>query len=130
MEEDVPYGDLPTHLLAIGKDLGESSFTPVKIRPSAVPKKQPGCSRMWYYGYLLHAKQQKLSADFEFLVAKGPAKALHVGWKVALNLLEYVPGIATRTQRKEANQAHQSHPIGCNHTQVLSRYKEDSYQGN
>jgi molybdenum transport protein len=41
----------------------------------------------------------KLSAGIEFLTAEGPAQALHTGWKVALNLLEYASGIASRTER-------------------------------
>jgi molybdenum transport protein len=41
----------------------------------------------------------KLSSGIEFLAAEGSAQALHAGWKVALNLLEYASGIASRTQR-------------------------------
>jgi molybdenum transport protein len=41
----------------------------------------------------------KLSSGIEFLAAEGSAMSLHSGWKVALNLLEYASGIASRTQR-------------------------------
>jgi molybdenum transport protein len=41
----------------------------------------------------------KLTPGIEFLTARGTACALHAGWKVALNLLEYASGIASRTRR-------------------------------
>jgi molybdenum transport protein len=41
----------------------------------------------------------KLPTGIEFLSAEGSAQALHAGWKVALNLLEYASGIASRTGR-------------------------------
>ncbi len=66
IEEDVPYGDLTTHLLGIGATLTSCMQLPTGI---------------------------------EFLVAEGSAHALPVGWKVALYLLEYASGIASRTGR-------------------------------
>jgi len=33
------------------------------------------------------------------IVAEGPASALHIAWKVSLNILEYCSGIATRTRK-------------------------------
>jgi len=52
----------------------------------------------------------KLSAGIEFLAAEGSAQALHAGWKVALNLLEYSSDIASRTQRIVEKAELQTHP--------------------
>jgi len=48
---------------------------------------------------ILSPSGTQLLAGVEFLKAGGPARALHAGWKVALNLLEYASGIASRTSR-------------------------------
>lgn len=100
LEEDVPYGDLTTHLLGIGQLPGEISFstrhetTLCGTEEAARLFEKCGCSitRTTPSG-------SQLSADETFLKATGPAAALHTGWKVAVNLLEYASGIATRTSR-------------------------------
>ena len=40
---------------------------------------------------------QDIPAQTTILAVEGPAEALHRGWKVAMNLLEYMCGVATRT---------------------------------
>lgn len=100
LEEDAPYGDLTTHLLGIGQLPGEICFTTrhettlCGTEEAARLLEKCGCN----------ITQQtpsgtQLPAGETFLKATGPATALHTGWKVAVNLLEYASGIATRTAR-------------------------------
>lgn len=42
---------------------------------------------------------QLAAVGMEFLSAEGSAQTLHAGWRVALNLMEYSSGIASRTRR-------------------------------
>src|ERR1039457_6054416 len=100
IEEDVPYGDLTTHLLGIGDNPGRIVFSTREettlccTEEAARVLQKSGASVV-----SCMPSGTKLSAGIEFLVADGPAQALHAGWKVALNLLEYASGIASRTQR-------------------------------
>jgi len=50
-----------------------------------------------------------VDAGVPILTASGSASSLHAGWKVAINLLEYASGIATRT-RTIVNSARQVNP--------------------
>src|ERR1017187_1603406 len=100
IEEDVPYGDLTTHLLGIGTDSGRIIFstredTTLCCTEEAVKVLQKSGASL----ISCMPSGTKLSAGIEFLAAEGTAQALHAGWKVALNLLEYSSGIASRTQR-------------------------------
>ncbi len=98
IEEDLPYGDLTTHLLGIGQQSGEISFSTRHetmlccTEEAARLLEKCGCSitQQTPSGTLLGAGET-------FLKAIGSAQALHAGWKVAVNLLEYGSGIATRT---------------------------------
>jgi molybdenum transport protein len=100
IEEDIPYGDLTTHLLGIGNSLGRIIFS--TREETTLCCTEEAARVLQKCGATLTncmPSGSKLSAGFEFLAAEGPAQALHVGWKVALNLLEYASGIASRTQR-------------------------------
>lgn len=98
LEEDIPYGDLTTHLLGIGQQPGEIRFstrhhtTLCGTEEAACLLKKCGCSITQNI-----PSGTRLPPGETFLFAVGPAAALHAGWKVALNLLEYGSGIATRT---------------------------------
>lgn len=98
LEEDVPYGDLTTHLLGISQQAGEISFatrhhtTLCCTEEAARLLEKCGCRVT-----LQTPSGTTLSAAQEFLKAEGTAQALHAGWKVAVNLLEYGSGIATCT---------------------------------
>ena len=100
IEEDVPYGDLTTHLLGIGGKPGRISFT---TREETILCGTEEAARLLQKcGATVTAcmpSGTKLSSGTEFLAAEGSAEALHAGWKVALNLLEYASGIASRTGR-------------------------------
>ena len=100
IEEDVPYGDLTTHLLGIGDHPGRIVFS---TRENTTLCCTEEASRVLQKcGATLIScmpSGTRLSAGIEFIAAVGPAKTLHTGWKVALNLLEYASGIASRTGR-------------------------------
>jgi molybdenum transport protein len=100
IEEDIPYGDLTTHLLDIGERPGRIIFS--TREETTLCCTEEAARVLQKCGATITTcmpSGTRLSAGFEFLAAKGPARALHAGWKVALNLLEYASGIASRTQR-------------------------------
>ena len=100
IEEDVPYGDLTTDLLAIGTIPGRIVFT--TREETTLCGSEEAVKVLQACGATLTSCMSsgtKLAAGIDFLVINGPAQALHAGWKVALNLLEYASGIASRTQR-------------------------------
>lgn len=98
LEEDIPYGDLTTHLLMIGQQPGEIRFTTRHATTLCCSEEAGrvlemcGCRLTWQT-----PSGTRLAPGETFLLATGPAQSLHAGWKVALNLLEYASGIATRT---------------------------------
>jgi len=100
IDEDVPYGDLTTHLIGIGDRPGRIIFS--TREETTLCCTEEAARVLEKCGAALTAcmpSGTRLSPGIEFLAADGPARALHAGWKVALNLLEYASGIATRTQR-------------------------------
>jgi len=100
VEEDVPYGDLTTSLLGIGEQRGEILFT-TRDETTICCTEEAGrvLQKCGARTSFLSPSGSHLQAGVEFLKAEGSARALHAGWKVALNLLEYASGIATRTSR-------------------------------
>jgi molybdenum transport protein len=100
IEEDVPHGDLTTHLLGIGDSPGRIVFS--TREETTLCCTEEAARVLQKCGASVAScmpSGTKLSAGIEFLAADGTAQALHAGWKVALNLLEYASGIASRTQR-------------------------------
>lgn len=100
IEEDLPYGDLTTHLLGIGNLPGRISFS--TREETTLCCTEEAVRVLQACGATVTACMPSgttLSLGSEFLAADGSAQALHAGWKVALNLLEYASGIASRTAR-------------------------------
>lgn len=100
IEEDVPYGDLTTHLLGICNQEGRIIFS--TREDTTLCCTEEASQVLIKCGARLTSSMPsgaRLPRGIEFLVAEGPAQALHAGWKVALNLLEYASGIASRTSR-------------------------------
>ncbi|MGC8775663.1 MAG: ModD protein [Chlorobaculum sp.] len=98
IEEDVPYGDLTTTLLGIGDEPGEITFT-TRDRTVLCCTEEAGRVLTKCGAEVLSTLPSGTIAapGTEILRASGPAAALHTGWKVAMNLLEYASGISTRT---------------------------------
>ena len=109
IDEDAPYGDLTTFLTGIGHQPGEIVFA--TRDETTICCTEEAARVLDKCGATVTACSPSgadLIPDTGFLSAEGPAQALHAGWKVALNILEYASGIATRTRRivkraKEAN---------------------------
>jgi molybdenum transport protein len=100
IDEDVPYGDLTTSLTRIGGQPGEIVFS-TRDQTTLCCTEEAG-RVLEKCGATVTANSPSgtnLSPGTDFLSAEGPAQALHAGWKVALNILEYASGIATRTHR-------------------------------
>lgn len=98
IEEDLPYGDLTTALLGIGDEKGTITFT--TREPTTLCCTEEARSVLERCGAeveQLLSSGTTVPSSTTILTASGPASALHAGWKVALNLLEYASGIATRT---------------------------------
>ena len=98
IEEDVPYGDLTTHLLGIGTHPGRITFSTREETTLCCTEEAARVLRKC--GATVTScmpSGTKLAPGIEFLAADGSAESLHAGWKVALNLLEYASGIASRT---------------------------------
>ena len=98
IEEDLPYGDLTTHLLGIGGQPGEIRFS--TRHATTLCCTEEAARLLEKCGCRIHSALPSgtaLLACQDFLHASGRAMALHAGWKAALNLLEYGSGIATRT---------------------------------
>jgi len=109
IDEDLPYGDLTTHLLGIGNQPGTIAFSTREAttlcccEEAARVLEKCGCRIS-----ILEPSGTHCAPGTVFLSVEGTAQGLHAGWKVALNLLEYASGIASRTARivraaKEAN---------------------------
>ena len=100
IEEDLPSGDLTTNLLGIGDCQGRIVFS--TREETTLCCTEEAARVLQKTGAAVVAcmpSGTKLNPGIAFLAAEGPAQALHAGWKVALNLLEYSSGIASRTQR-------------------------------
>ncbi len=98
--EDVPYGDLTTHLLGIGEKVGriiystrhETTICCTEEAARLLIKLGAVVTRAVPTGTLA-------AAGTVILEAEGTAEILHSGWKAGLNLLEYASGVASRTAR-------------------------------
>ncbi len=108
--EDVPYLDLTTHALGIGDAPGTITFA--ARQPTVIAGTEEAGRLFTLCGAtvtLTTRSGSRVGPGDVVLAAEGPAQALHQGWKVAVNLLEYVSGIATRT-RTLVDAARQVHP--------------------
>jgi len=99
IKEDAPYLDLTTQVLGIGGERGRIAFfareetavcgTEEVLRIFAKLGIQTGD---WLTSGTVAARDALLVEGF------GPAEALHLAWKVSVNVLEYASGIAERTR--------------------------------
>ncbi|NTW50602.1 MAG: ModD protein [Chlorobiales bacterium] len=99
IKEDVPYFDLTTVTLGIGKRSGLISFyTRHKTVICCTEEVARVFEKCGAVARNFVPSGQRLPASTLILEAEGPAESLHMAWKVSLNLLEYTSGIATRTR--------------------------------
>ncbi len=100
IKEDIPYVDLTTLILNIGKQKGKISFT---SRENAVVCGTEEAVRV--FNKLEVAADNFVPTGMcvepgqRLLEARGNAEGLHLVWKVSMNILEYYSSIATRTKK-------------------------------
>jgi molybdenum transport protein len=99
LADDCPYGDLTSVLLEIGSQPGRIVFA---ARGEGVACCTEEAARLFERlgcaAEVARPTGAAIGRGTMLLEARGPAGALHTGWKTALNLLEAACGIATRTR--------------------------------
>lgn len=93
--EDIQYGDLTSRALNISNRLGTMTFT--RRKAGCVSGIMLGCRLLEKLGLVVKAHQQ--DGDFTdagdcLITAEGRADALHQGWKVVQNVLEWSCGVS------------------------------------
>lgn len=103
INEDAPLVDLTGHLLGVESQTAELT---VRTRHSTRLTMMEEAARIFEIlgAEVVHCAQsgQDVDAGAVILEAVGRADALHRGWKVAMNLLEYLCGVATHTAQMVA----------------------------
>ena len=108
--EDMPYIDLTTEVLGIGEEPGEIEYFTREgcvlagVEEAARVLGKTGARVIWS-----HRSGERLAAGEPFLRAEGTAAALHMAWKVSLNLCDHLSGVATKT-RAIVDAAHSANP--------------------
>lgn len=104
LTDDVPLGDLTTRSLGIGRKHGRMTFMPRKdCRLSGLT---PALRILQKLGLNAQSKQadgQDVVSGTVVLTAEGRANALHLGWKMAQNIMEWSCGVSTYTARMLAD---------------------------
>jgi molybdenum transport protein len=96
LADDVPHGDLTTEALGIGDLEGEMVFSARDSMVLAEAESAAGLLEMTGCQVSLRAGSgDQLAPGSTILVARGTARALHRGWKVAQTLIENWSGVAT-----------------------------------
>ncbi len=99
LKEDVPYFDLTSSLVNLGDIDAEITFTPKHDLTVCGSEEGAALFRMLGAEPILHVASGTDVPEREtVLSARGNAEQLHMGWKVAQNILEHFSGIATRTR--------------------------------
>lgn len=99
IKEDIPYIDLTTLVLNIGKEKGNIKFV---SRENAVISGTEEIIRI-FHKLNIQVKSQVESGKSVLpgqtvLEGEGYTESLHMAWKLSSNILEYCSGIATRTR--------------------------------
>ena len=99
MREDAPYGDLTTSTLGLRGQPGRILF---RSRENLVLCGTEEVRRIFeklgVTTHRLRSSGESVTAGEWLIEAAGPVEALHLGWKLSVNILEHASGIATRTR--------------------------------
>ncbi len=100
IKEDVPYIDLTTLTLGIGGFKGKISFTAREYTVlSGVEEVLRIFAKFGITPIRSLPSGSVVNKGDIFIEAEGLASSLHMAWKMAMNIIEYSSGIATRTKR-------------------------------
>jgi molybdenum transport protein len=115
LSEDLPHGDLTTHLLKIGGAAGVMTFASRGAMVVACIEEAARIIELAGAKATLHAASGDWAEDKRpLLTAEGPAECLLAGWKVAQTLVEQASGIASAVRRMvDAAQAGGGATIAC-----------------
>ncbi|MBF0586125.1 ModD protein [Prosthecochloris sp. N3] len=99
LREDVPYFDLTSRVMDLGGIDAEILFTPKSdLTVCGTEESEHIFSMLGAKTSLLKKSGERAVAGQTVLRAYGNAEQLHMGWKVAQNILEHFSGISTRTR--------------------------------
>ena len=100
IEEDVPYIDLTSEILGIGEEEGTIEYITREKTCICGTEEVARIFKKFDVTVLFYQKSGTfLEKGTVFFKAQGKASALHMCWKVCVNILENASGIATRTKR-------------------------------
>lgn len=100
IREDVPFLDLTTHVTGIGATKGSIRY--ITREPTVICCTEEALrifQKLGLFTLSLSPSGSVVPAGTVVMEAQGSAQAIHAAWRVALNLLEYASGIATRTHK-------------------------------
>lgn len=110
IHEDVPYIDLTTEELGISDEHGRIDYyTREDCVLCGTEEAARIFERLGADVVAMLPSGSRLTAGETFLSVTGTAGALHMGWKVGLNLVDRESGVATRT-RRIVDAAHDGNP--------------------
>ncbi len=98
IREDVPFLDLTTHVTGIGAEKGSIRY--LTREPTVICCTEEALrifQKLGLFTLSMLPSGSVVPAGTVVMEAQGSAQAIHAAWRVALNLLEYASGIATRT---------------------------------
>lgn len=99
LAEDVPYGDLTTDALGIGKERGRISFAARDAMVVAAIEEATVILGLAELDATVHVRSGNAVEPGTLLLSgEGSAQALHRAWKVAQTLVEIWSGVATATR--------------------------------
>jgi len=98
--EDVPYIDLTSAALDITQEMGEMEyFTREDCLLCCTEEVARMMSRLDVTVTESKPSGSRIAANETFLVAQGSAGALHMAWKVCLNMFDHYSAVATKTDK-------------------------------
>lgn len=100
IREDVPFLDLTTHVTGIGAAKGVIRY--ITREPTVICCTEEALrifQKLGLFTLSMLPSGSVVPAGTVIMEAQGSAQAIHAAWRVALNLLEYASGIATRTHQ-------------------------------
>jgi molybdenum transport protein len=103
IQEDLPYGDLTTHLAGIGARTGRITLAARESMVVCGSEEAQSIFAHFDARVSIHAPSgTQVQAGAALLEAHGVAAALFAGWKIAQTLLEWASGVASATAELRA----------------------------